>query len=181
MIVKQIVDEDFVNYKKPSMFIAFPSCDWKCERECGRRVCQNGTLANSPNIDIDAEKIVARYVNNALTNSIVVGGLEPFDDFGDLLHLIISFRRQCDDDIVIYTGYTEDELHQKLRYNFKLILPGEEQEVELKNYDAFQYIIDNYKNIIVKFGRFVPNQKPHYDEVLGVMLASNNQHAKQIS
>ena len=42
MIIKQLVDEDFVNYKKPSMFIGFPTCDWKCERECGHQgLCQN--------------------------------------------------------------------------------------------------------------------------------------------
>ena len=29
MIVKGIIDEDFVNYKKPSMVIEFPYCDLK--------------------------------------------------------------------------------------------------------------------------------------------------------
>ena len=33
--------------------------------------------------------------------------------------------------------------------------------------------------IIVKFGRFRPNQEPHYDEVLGVNLISDNQYAKE--
>ena len=37
-----------------------------------------------------------------------------------------------------------------------------------------------YKNIIVKFGRYVPNQPAHYDEVLGVYLASDNQYAEQL-
>lgn len=32
-------------------------------------------------------------------------------------------------------------------------------------------------NIIIKFGRYVPNQEPHYDETLGVNLASGNQYA----
>ena len=31
MVVKGIVDEDFVNYKVPSMTIMFPYCDFKCE------------------------------------------------------------------------------------------------------------------------------------------------------
>ena len=35
-----------------------------------------------------------------------------------------------------------------------------------------------YKNIIIKYGRYRPNQKPHYDEVLGVNLISDNQYAK---
>ena len=38
----------------------------------------------------------------------------------------------------------------------------------------------NFKNIIIKFGRYVPNQKEHYDEVLGINLASNNQYAEEI-
>ena len=38
-----------------------------------------------------------------------------------------------------------------------------------------------YSNIIIKFGRFIPNREPHFDEVLGVNLASNNQYAKRIS
>jgi hypothetical protein len=34
--------------------------------------------------------------------------------------------------------------------------------------------------VIVKFGRFIPNQKSHYDEILGVNLVSPNQYAKII-
>lgn len=177
MIVKQIVDEDFVNYKKPSMFIAFPNCDWKCERECGMRVCQNGALATSPNIEIDVEKIVARYLNNPLTSAVVIGGLEPFDSFPDLYDLIAKFRKRCNDDIVIYTGYTEDELHH-IKYDFIFNLENDMQMV-IPKCDMFQHILLNFKNIVIKFGRFVPNQTPHYDDVLGVNLASDNQYAKR--
>jgi len=42
-------------------------------------------------------------------------------------------------------------------------------------------VIEEFDNIIVKFGRFRPNQKPHFDEVLGVNLASDNQYAEKIS
>lgn len=37
MILKSIVDEDFINYRKPSMFIVTAQCDFKCDRECGKR------------------------------------------------------------------------------------------------------------------------------------------------
>lgn len=159
MIVKQIVDEDFVNYKKPSMFIAFPKCTWKCEKECGMRVCQNSTLATSPNIEINAEKIVARYLNNQLTRAVVFGGLEPIDSYTDLFELVYIIRNKykCNDDIVIYTGYNHEEITKELDR------------------------IKPYGNIVVKFGRFIPGQNPHYDEVLGVMLASDNQYAARIS
>jgi hypothetical protein len=36
-------------------------------------------------------------------------------------------------------------------------------------------------NIIIKYGRFIPNHQPHYDEILGVKLASDNQYAERIS
>ena len=104
MIIKGIQEEDFINYKKPSMFISFSSCTWKCEKECGRKVCQNGTLATTPNINIGVKTIVNKYINNPITKSIVCGGLEPFDTFDDLLQLIDCLRVSTDDDIVIYTG-----------------------------------------------------------------------------
>lgn len=157
MIIKGIQEEDFVNYKKPSMFISFSSCTWKCEKECGKKVCQNGTLATTPNINIDVKTIVNKYINNPITKSIVCGGLEPFDTFDDLLQLIVYLRVVTDDDIVIYTGYYKEEIVDKIA------------------------LLSKYKNIIIKFGRYIPDQKEHYDEVLGVYLASDNQHAERIN
>ena len=40
--------------------------------------------------------------------------------------------------------------------------------------------LKEYKNIIVKFGRYIPNDKKHFDDVLGIYLASNNQFAERI-
>ena len=157
MIIKQLLDEDFVNYKKPSMFIAFPSCTWKCEKECGKQVCQNGTLAEAENINIDISKVVNRYMDNDLTKSIVIGGLEPFDSYQQLYEFVKSLRLQTDDDIVIYTGYYKHEIEYKV--------------IDLSR----------FKNIIIKFGRYIPDKEKHYDEVLGVYLASDNQHAERIS
>ena len=157
--IKDIRDEDFPSYKKPSMVIGFPSCTWKCERECGMRVCQNSALAQAPNKIIGVKTIVNRYVNNPITSAIVMAGLEPFDSEYDLLKLIAYLRVSTDDDIVIYTGYTEEEIEAKDIYKFLL----------------------NYKNIIIKFGRYIPCQQSHYDKVLGVNLASDNQYAKIIT
>lgn len=157
MIIKEIRDEDFTNYKKPCMFIGFPSCSWKCEKECGMRVCQNSALAEAQNISIDIEKLVNRYLSNPITKAIVCGGLEPFDSWNDLKNLVSLLRTRTMDDIVIYTGYREEEIKNKLRY------------------------FRSYRNIVIKFGRFVPNQQKHYDEVLGVELASDNQYARRIS
>lgn len=155
--IKGLKDEDFVNYKKPSMFIAFPSCTWKCEKECGMRVCQNSALATAKNIEITPQEIVARYLDNPITKAFVLGGLEPFDTWRDLITLVKVIRAKTLDDIVIYTGYEEWEIDNLVQWLYE------------------------YPNIIIKYGRFLPNQKSHYDEVLGVYLASNNQYAEKIS
>lgn len=157
MIIKGIIDEDFINYKKPCMVIEFPYCSFKCDKECGMQVCQNGTLANSPNIDIERFALVERYLNNNITNSVVTQGLEPLDSWDDLITFIFLLRMYTDDDVVIYTGYNKDEIAEKIE------------------------ILKYFKNIIIKFGRYIPNQTPHYDDVLGVKLASDNQYAERIS
>ena len=156
MIVKEVRDEDFVNYKKPSMFIGFPNCSWKCEKECGERCCQNSALAQSPSINVSIDALIDRYMSNPITKAIVCGGLEPLDSWDDLQNFILLFRYWCPDDIVIYTGYKENEVQDKLEW------------------------LSLYEPIVVKFGRYIPNQQPHYDEVLGVKLASDNQYAKVV-
>ena len=157
MKVKNIIFEDFTNYKKPSMFIGFPTCSFKCDKECGSQVCQNSELAKSRNIEISYDNIIKKYLNNNITEAIVFGGLEPFDSLKDLYLLINAFRLYTDDDIVIYTGYYPNEITKQIK--------------QLKQ----------YPNIIIKFGRFIPNQEHHMDEVLGVELASSNQYAVKIS
>lgn len=157
MKIKGVVMEDFSNYKLPSMFIIFPMCDWKCDKECGERVCQNSTLAKTPIKDIDIHILVDKYINNPISKSVVCGGLEPMDSWNDLRLFIEKFREKSNDDIVIYTGYYKEEISDRIDW--------------LKNYD----------NIVVKFGRFIPRHKKHYDEVLGVELASDNQYAEVIS
>ena len=162
MLIKGIKDEDFVNYKNTSMFIIFPNCDFKCDREAGCSICQNSSLAHEPNIEMPVEDIVNRYIGNPITKAIVCGGLEPFSSPTILYELIETFRKYTNDDIVIYTGFKESEL----------------------NLPAYQVWINNIKefpNIIIKYGRFIPNQESHYDEVLGVNLASPNQYARRIS
>ena len=160
MIVKEIRDEDFTSYKKPSMVIGFPSCTFKCERECGQKMCQNSALVTALDIEIDAEDVVNRYLKNPITKAIIMAGLEPFDSLPSLHHLVKEVRKYTNDDIVIYTGYTEKEL---------LVYPS-----------TLTYL-QRFPNIIIKFGRFIPNENPHYDEILGVKLASDNQYARRIS
>ena len=163
MTLKGLIDEDFVNYKKPSMVLEFPYCTFKCDKECGRQVCQNSDLASAPNIDINDVTLIERYLANPITEAIVMQGLEPFDSMLAVVNFIYMLRQlyDCHDDIVIYTGYTKQEL-QDMQLDVL---------TKLKNYD----------NIIVKYGRFIPDCESHYDEILGVKLASPNQYAERIS
>lgn len=177
MVIKGLKDEDFVNYKKPSMFIAFPACTWKCDKECGRQACQNSALAHAPNINVSIDELVERYMNNPITKSIVIGGLEPFDNFIDLYQLVRCFRDKCYADVVIYTGYTKDELVSK-RVDIKANMSNGDV---FKGSSNYYDLMKAFQNIIIKFGRYIPNQEPHYDEVLGVNLASDNQYAERIS
>lgn len=158
MKILGIIDEDFINYKKPSMVIEFPYCSFKCDKECGKPVCQNSALTNEPIIEIDAKKIVERYLQNPITEAVVFQGLEPLDSCEDMYDLMVEIRKRTDDDIVIYTGYNYREVYH---YTDKLghIFP----------------------NIIIKYGRYIPDVEPHYDPVLGVNLASDNQYAEKIS
>lgn len=159
MIVKGIVFEDFVNYKVPCMTIEMPYCNFKCDHECGMPVCQNSALASAPNKVFPEATIIRAYIDNPIARAVCFQGLEPFDSFDELRDFIFEFRNcfSQTDDIVIYTGYNKDEIKNQLN--------------ELKQ----------FSNIVIKFGRYIPNQESHYDEVLGVKLASPNQYAERIS
>ena len=161
MIVKRIIDEDLTNYKLPSMLIAFPHCSLKC----GKELCQNHPLLRQPDIEIDYDEIINRYLSNNLTQAIVCGGMEPLDSFSDLWSFLLLLRRtyHCNDDVVIYTGYTKEEVAHQEHHVSQL------------------FKLKQFPNIIIKFGRYIPGQQPHYDEVLGVNLASDNQYAEKIS
>lgn len=159
MKLKGIVDEDFINYKLPSMFLISSTCDWKCCKEAGIDICQNLPLAKEKIIYIAEEKIFERYIDNPITKAIVIGGLEPFDQFEEVFNLISYFRmfRGCNDTFVIYTGYYPEEIDGQIKY------------------------LSMFENIIIKFGRYIPNRNTKYDEILGVELASDNQFAEKIS
>lgn len=107
---------------------------------------------------MEIANIFLRYITNPITKAIVIGGLEPFLQYSDIYDLIFYFRsHECNDDIVIYTGYYKEEIHEQIK------------------------LLQQFNNVIVKFGRYIPNQKKHFDEVLGVYLASENQYAEKIS
>ena len=102
--------------------------------------------------------ILHHFAGNPITKAVVVGGMEPVLQVGGLTALISLFRRSGQDaPFVIYTGCYPEETPKELER------------------------LKQYVNIIVKFGRFILDQTPHFDEVLSIRLASVNQYAKKIS
>lgn len=161
MRLKTIADEDFVNYKLPVMYIGTAHCNGKCCREAGipLSVCQNDGWRANATIEIDDNKIIERYLNNKITSAICFAGLEPFEQYDEVLSFIKKLRKnyQCNDTVIIYTGYNKTEILSQISE------------------------LQQFKNIIIKYGRYIPRQKRHYDKVLGVYLASDNQFAEFIS
>lgn len=154
MHIKGLIDEDFLNYKKPSMYICTNTCDFKCDRENGESCCQNSSLAKQETVTVDDDEIIRRYLRNSITKAIVFGGLEPFGQFTELFAFVRKLRKRgCFDDIVIYTGYEEDEVRARVS------------------------VLSQYGPIVVKYGRYRPLCESHYDDTLGVFLASPNQYA----
>lgn len=156
MLIKGIKDECLNDFKQIGMLVVFPNCSFKCDKECGRPVCQNSHLSKEPVIEVPIANIIERYIQNSLVSALICGGLEPLDSIEELYKLINSFRKISDDPIVIYTGYTEEEAERILGWEH----------------------IKWLGNLYVKFGRYVPGQQSHFDEILGVNLASDNQYGK---
>ena len=159
MRIKNLIDEDFVNYKKPAMFIGTCECDFKCFKELDLPIetCVNYELMKANTINMLDKAIIKRYMNNIYTEAIVIGGMEPFNQFDDMTKLIKEFRNITEDDIIIYTGYYENEIENEIK------------------------ILKEFKNIIIKFGRYIPNDEETYNDVLGIYLSSSNQYAEKIS
>ena len=159
MQLKYILDENFQDYKKPSMLLATCKCDWKCLKEQGLdlSICQNSELVKQKTIDIPINDIINRYINNPITKAIIIAGLEPILQFNEVIEFISEFRIISDDDVVIYTGYYLEEISEELKK------------------------LTKYKNIIIKFGRYKHESIKRFDDVLGIWLVSDNQYAKKIS
>lgn len=151
---------DVINYRLPSLFIGMGTCNWKCCIEAGldESMCQNSELAKCPRYDVSVEELCNIYNASKVDEAIVIGGLEPLDDMDGLMELVGGFDERCVGDIIIYTGYTEDEKQDVIAND---VLP-----------------LVKHNHVIVKFGRFVPGQEKHFDTILGIDLASDNQYGK---
>ena len=153
MRVKTIVDEDFVNYKTPSMFIGTISCNGKCCFEGGfpLSVCQNDGWRGCAPIDIRDEVIIKRYLQNPLTHSIVFGGLEPIEQAVEVGSYRVSVSIELIDsdnyDIVNSTvqPYLDFSI-QKRVINASSFTWDVDGEVEEKTQSSITYIYYGDKN-----------------------------------
>lgn len=154
----------FSDYKKTSLYFTVGlTCNMKCMRDIGVNPnddvefnCHNSELLQNKPIEFSSEDIISMINKNPFTEAYIMSGLEPLDSMENLKKLIETIRLKDNKDIVIYTGYDIHEVKDKLEQ------------------------IKPYENIVFKFGRFIPNQKPRYDDVLGVHLVSQNQYGMKI-
>jgi len=159
MKVRGVVAEDFVNYKMPSMFITSAVCDWKCctEQNIDTAICQNQPLMQVHEFEASPESLFELFTSNDITKAVVIGGLEPMLQFDEVREVIRYFREHGENcPFVIYTGYYPFEIEGALG------------------------VLQSFRPVIVKFGRYRPDLDGRYDEVLGVTLASSNQYAEEI-
>ena len=159
MKLKTYADESFEYYKDPVLLIATTTCDFKCciESDIPITTCQNEPWSKKPIYEIPNTMLIQMYNNNPITKAICFAGFEPFKQWDDIKTFVSEFRETNDDLIICYTGYYKEEIQDQIDW------------------------LKQYPNIVVKFGRFIPNQWPHYDEVLGIKLISDNQYAERIS
>lgn len=158
MRIRGRITEDFVNYKQPGLFVPCCYCDFKCchDLDTDHSMCQNSAISEVEPMMVDNEAILDAFKESLIAKVVIFGGLEPIWQIDEIEELLALFRDNgVNAPFVIYTGYNEDEVERFV----ERLLP--------------------YGNIVVKYGRYIPDDDPHYDAVLGVMLASSNQYAKE--
>ena len=163
MKLKFVKEEDFVNYKKCSMFLGTCFCDFKCCKEAGfsPELCQNEPWSKQPIKEYKNEWLLNWFDKNPFTEAIVFGGMEPLKQFDEIIEFLeakknyLSVKVQ-EADVIIYTGYYPHEIKDEL------------------------LTLRNYPNIIMKYGRYIPNNPGRYDSILEVHLASDNQYAEKL-
>lgn len=126
------------------------SCTWKCKNCCNIHYKDYKDFYKRT-----IWEIINDYDRNKLVSTLILSGLEPFDNFDIMLSLIHWFRVFFEDDIVIYSGY------------------------ELKEIEEYIKPLSSY-NVLVKYGRYMPNKNHIYNEDLELYLSSDNQRTIHI-
>lgn len=143
--------EVYNDFKEVGILLASPVCYNNCKN------CQNEHLKNKKPVVYCVEELINEIKNNKFVKSVIFGGLDCFDSFDETFNFISKFRKVSKEDVVLYTGKTEDCLHEKLK------------------------LLKQFENIYVKFGEYIENSNSIFDEVGGIWLSSSNQYFKKIS
>jgi len=149
MKLKNIIREDYLNYKKCSLYLAFSQCKLYCED------CFNFGLRDQENIIISAKTIIDWHSSNLFEEAIICSGLNPFDSFEDLEELVREcYKENYSCDLIIFTGYEKKDIEDKI-YTL----------TKIKHSD---------QKIIIKYGRYDKYQvESIYDDNLGIYLPLN--------
>ena len=81
-------------------------------RGCGKACpgCISPELKASGGSAVDVEEVIRRIPQGFEADGLTVSGGEPFDQPRGLLQLVRWFSREISEDILIFTGYTIEEL-----------------------------------------------------------------------
>ena len=143
--------EVFQDYKRSAVMFSAISCDWKCCKEAGRDVCQNMKLTKGEIVVLSFDRAL-KMVKDSITDAVLFAGLEPLLQADELVQFIEYLRQKgISKPIVIYTGYYPEEINQETLLRLAKC------------------------QVVMKFGRYIPDRPSRFDEILGITLASDNQ------
>jgi len=147
-------EEAFGDFCTIGMLIAVPRCTTKCWERQGlpSSICQNDHLKEAATLDISDYKLIHRYFDNPNTECIIFSGLDAYDSKEEIVSFIKKFREVTSDDVVIYTGRPMGEI------------------------DDFIKDLNNFTDIYIKTGIYIPNAESVTDKLTGVKLISKNQY-----
>lgn len=123
-----------------------------CSINCNK--CQNQWMKELPTKQLGVHSLVKVVEANPYNQGIILGGLEWTDQPEELVAILEAFSATTLQ-VMLYTGYTEEECYQ--------IRP-----------EIFSY------NIWVKFGQYIHTAEDSNNVQNGVKLASKNQFIKYL-
>lgn len=153
----------FNDYKKVGLYVPTSHCTFKCVTEANAKgikfiECQNHALAGcSKRIDMSAKEIYDIAQNDVFVEAIILSGLDPLDSFEETMKFVDEFRKLSDMELVIFTGYKEEEISDKIE------------------------MLSKYNGITMKVGRYDPTIPAKYDPIGEVTLATGNQYFINVS
>lgn len=112
MRINSIIQDSIVDGKGLRLVLFMQGCSRHCTG------CHNPSTWNKDKgFKIDEKAIVEMLVSNPLIDGITISGGEPFEQYNELLELILAVRCFTDKDIWVYTGYKYEELLENPYYS----------------------------------------------------------------